>query len=138
MAELLEKLDVPSEFSMAERLYRPTPLIGWEERLAELGLQARADAELLRYPTESLPYSPREDVLEGAVVGAGRTGKAVGFGLERYGFRNFRIFDRRPRGLQGPWRTYARNHLLRSRKSETGGLHWGIPSLHFQRWCDAK
>ncbi len=138
MALLLEKLEIPPEFSMAERLYRPTPRSGWEERLKQLENQAHADIDLMRYPMEPLPYDPPSGVLEVAVVGGGQTGKAVAFGLERYGFRDFKVFDRRPRGLQGPWRTYARNHLLRTRKSETGGLHWGIPSLHFQRWCDAK
>ncbi len=75
-------------------------------------------------------------MLEVAIIGAGQTGKAVAFGLDRYGFRNVKVFDRQPRGLQGPWRTYARNHLLRTLKSETGGLEWGFPNLHFRRWCD--
>ncbi len=89
-------------------------------------------------PVNPLPYAPRADMLEVAVIGAGQTGKAVAFGLDRFGFRNVRVFDRNPPGLQGPWRSYARNHLLRTRKSETGGLHWGFPNLHFRRWCDAK
>jgi len=138
MAHLAEKSIVPDDFSMAERLYRPVPQAGWEQRLRDLEMRIQADLEMLRYPAEPLPYRPRDGMLEVAVIGAGQTGKAVAFGLAHYGFRNVRVFDRRPRGMQGPWRTYARNHLLRTRKSETGGLHWGMPNLHFQRWCDLK
>jgi FAD-dependent urate hydroxylase len=138
MASLAQKLEIPPEFSMTERLYRPLPWSGWEERLEKLEAQIRADIEMLRYPANPLPYQSREGMLEVAVVGAGQSGKAVAFGLDRYGFRNVKVLDRNPSGLQGPWRNYARNHLLRTRKSETGGLHWGFPNLHFQRWCDLK
>jgi FAD-dependent urate hydroxylase len=138
MALLAEKLDIPNDFSMAERLYRPTPRPGWERRLHDLATQAQIDVEMLRYPVNPLPYTPRADMAEVVVIGAGQTGKAVAIGLDRFGFRNVKVLDRNPPGLQGPWRSYARNHLLRTRKSETGGLHWGFPNLHFQRWCDTK
>jgi FAD-dependent urate hydroxylase len=138
MAQLARKLDIPAEFSMPERLYRPSPRLGWEGRLSVLERQIRIDVEMMRYPVEPLPYTPRADMLEVAVIGAGQTGKAIAFGLDRFCFREFKVFDRNPPGLQGPWRNYARNHLLRTRKTETGGLHWGIPNLHFQRWCDTK
>jgi FAD-dependent urate hydroxylase len=138
MAHLAHKLEIPDDFSMAERLYRPIPRIGWEARLRDLEAQIRVDIEMLRYPVDPLPYQPREGMLDVAVIGAGQTGKAVAFGLDRFGLRNVKVFDRNPPGFQGPWRNYARNHLLRTRKSETGGLHWGFPNLHFQRWCDLK
>lgn len=138
MASIAHKLEIPSDFSMEERLFRPAPRWGWEDRLRDLENQVRSDIEMLRYPAEPLPYTKREGMLEVAVIGAGQTGKAVAFGLDRFGCHNVKVFDRQPRGLQGPWRTYARNHLLRTRKSETGGLHWGVPNLHFQRWCDTK
>lgn len=137
MAQLAQKLDIPVEFSMAERLYRPTPQGGWEQRLHDLEAQVRIDVDMMRYPVQPLPYPPRADTLEVAVVGAGQTGKAIAFGLKLYGLNKVRLFDRNRPGLQGPWRTYARNHLLRTRKSETG-LDWGFPNLHFRRWCDAK
>jgi len=138
MAKLAQKAEIPADFSMTERLYRPHPRPGWETRLRELEAQIRVDLDMLRYPVDPLPYARRPGVLEVAVIGAGQTGKAVAFGLDRFGFHNVKVFDRNPPGLQGPWRTYARNHLLRTRKSETGGLHWGFPNLHFQRWCDLK
>jgi hypothetical protein len=138
MAILAQKIDIPDDFSMGERLYRPSPRSGWEKRLRDLEAQIAVDVEMLRYPVDPLPYTPREGMLEVAVIGAGQTGKALAFGLDRFGLRNVRVFDRNPAGLQGPWRNYARNHLLRTRKSETGGLHWGFPNLHFQRWCDLK
>jgi hypothetical protein len=138
MAVLAQKIDIPDDFSMGERLYRPFPRAGWEGRLRDLEAQIAVDVEMLRYPIDSLPYTPREGMLEVAIIGAGQTGKAVAFGLQRFGLRNVKAFDRNPVGLQGPWRNYARNHLLRTRKSETGGLHWGFPNLHFQRWCDLK
>jgi hypothetical protein len=123
---------------MTERLFKPSPRAGWERRLSGLEAQVRTDLEMMTYPVEPLPYEPRQGMLEVAVIGAGQTGKAVAFGLDRYGFRNVKVFDRNPPGFQGPWRNYARNHLLRTRKTETGGLHWGFPNLHFQRWCDLK
>jgi hypothetical protein len=138
MAHLAPRLEIPDDFSMAERLYMPSPWIGWEGRLRDLEARIRLDIEMLHYPVEPLPYTPRAGMLDVAVIGAGQTGKAIAFGLDRYGLRNVAVFDRRSRGLQGPWRIYARNHLLRTRKSETGGLHWGFPNLHFQRWCDLK
>lgn len=138
MAHLAQKLEVPSDFSMAERLYRPTPRPGWEKRLGSLEAQIRTDIEMMRYPIEPLPYAPRAGVLDVAVIGAGQTGKAIAFGLALYGLNRIKVFDRNPSGLQGPWRNYARNHLLRTRKSETGCLHWGFPNLHFERWCSAK
>src|ERR1700722_2465502 len=128
MARLAPKLDIPADFSMPERLYRPSPRLGWEKRLFSLEQQIRIDVEMMRYPVEPLPYTPRAEMLEVAVIGAGQTGKAIAFGLDRFCFRKFKIFDRNLPGLQGPWRNYARNHLLRTRKTETGGLHWGIPN----------
>jgi FAD-dependent urate hydroxylase len=138
MAALAVKLEIPADFSMEERLRHPTPLPGSGPRLRALESSIQADRALLKYPREPLPYVRNDSVLEVAIIGAGQTGKSVAFGLERYGYYNVRAFDRRPRGRQGPWRTYARNHLLRTRKSETGGLEWGIPNLHFQRWSEAK
>src|SRR5882757_1123295 len=138
MACLAHKLDIPADFSMAERLFQPTPLRGWESLLRALEGQVRADIEMLRYPIGPLPYERPAGILEVAVIGAGQTGKAVAFGLSQFGCKSVKVFDRQPRGLQGPWRTYARNHLLRTLKSETGGMHWGFPNLHFQRWCDTK
>jgi len=97
-----------------------------------------SDLEALKYPSTPLPYQRSTDVLEVAIVGAGQTGKAMAFGLRRYGCHNVKVFDRNPKGLQGPWRTYGRNHVLRTDKDSTGGLEWGFPNLHFSRWSAAK
>lgn len=132
------RLPIPSHFSMAERLYLPPKLPDADRRLDALRAQARDDIRMLEFPKRPLPFERKPDVLEVAIIGGGQTGLCVSFGLLRYGLRNTRIFDQNPRGRQGPWRTYARNHLLRTRKDSTGGLDWGIPSLHFVRWTEAQ
>lgn len=137
MAILNEHLPVPPEFSMAERLYRPTPLPDADQRLAALRSRAREDIHILEFPKRQFPFKRRADVLEVAIVGGGQTGLGTSFGLLRQGIKNTMIFDQNPPGRQGPWRTYARNHLLRTKKDSTGGLEWGIPSLHFIRWCES-
>jgi hypothetical protein len=108
------------------------------DRLRALENAVRSDLEVLKYPSVPLPYERRADVLEVAIIGGGQNGKAMAFGLRRHGCHNVKVFDRNPKGLQGPWRTYARNHLLRTDKDSVGGLDWGFPNLHFQRWADAK
>ena len=137
-AVVCPRLPVPDSFSMEERLFRPQPLVDAELRLRRLEATIAADLEVLRYPSTPLPYTPRAGTLEVAIVGAGQTGKSIAFGLRRYGCHNVKVFDQRPKGLQGPWRTYGRNHLLRTKKESTGGMEWGIPNLHFQRWADAR
>lgn len=137
MADLSQKFEIPTDFSMEARLYRPSRLADSDARLRVLEAAIAADLEVLQYPSAPLPYEHDESVLEVAVIGAGQSGKSMAFGLRRYGCHNVRVFDRAPKGRQGPWRTYARNHLLRTKKDSTGGLEWGVPNLHFQRWCDA-
>lgn len=138
MAKALSFLQIPPEFSMAERLRVPRPRPDAAERLRALAVQARADIQLLEFPKRPAPYERRSDILDVAIIGAGQTGLCVGFGLQRYGISSFMLLDRQPRGFQGPWRTFARNHLLRTKKDSTGGLDWGIPSLHFVRWSEAR
>src|SRR5437879_1948530 len=99
MANLAHKQEIPDDFSMAERLYRPFPRIGWETHLNDLETQIRVDIEMLRYPVDPLPYEPRKGILEVAVIGAGQTGKAVAFGLDRFGLHNVKVFDCNPPGL---------------------------------------
>lgn len=132
------KLPVPPHFSLAERLHIPQPLADAEARLEALAAQAHADIRILEFPKKDLPFERKPGVLEVAIIGGGQTGLCVSFGLLRHGLRNTKIFDQNPQGRQGPWRTYARNHLLRTRKDSTGGLDWGIPSLHFIRWSEAR
>ena len=138
MAILAEILPVPSAFSMADRLYKPSPLPDAGQRLRVLADQARSDIQSLEFPKRLLPFERKPDVLEVAIVGGGQTGLGVSFGLFRHGIKNTMIFDQNAKGRQGPWRSYARNHLLRTKKDSTGGLEWGIPSLHFIRWSEAR
>lgn len=138
MAVLCKKLDIPSTFSMDGRLFRPSPLPDAENRTRALAAAAQRDLELLAYPKESFPYTRQPAVLDAIVVGAGQAGMMIGFGLMRYGLRLITLLDRRAKGLQGPWRTYARNHVLRTRKDSTGNMEWGLPNLHFRTWSDAR
>lgn len=138
MAAVCPKLEIPSTFSMEERLFRPATHPQAEARLHALERAVLSDLEVLKYPPAPLPYQRSADVLEVAIVGAGQNGKSTAFGLRRYGIHNVKVFDRNPKGLQGPWRTYGRNHVLRTDREHTGGLEWGIANLHFQRWSDAK
>ena len=138
MAVESQKLPVPDHFSMADRLYKPQPVADAERRLTTLRAQARDDIRILEFPKKDLPFEREPGVLDVAIIGGGQTGLCVSFGLMRFGLRNTKIFDQQPRGRQGPWRSYARNHLLRTKKEHTGGLDWGIPSLHFIRWSEAR
>ena len=116
MARICPKLEVPPTFSMEERLFHPTPLPDVAARLEWLEQAVRDDLEVLKYPSTPLPYRRRTDALEVAIIGGGQNGKAVAFGLRRYGVHDVKIFDRNAKGLQGPWRTYGRNHVLRTDK----------------------
>jgi cation diffusion facilitator CzcD-associated flavoprotein CzcO len=55
-----------------------------------------------------------------AIIGAGMAGLAAAFALKRLGISNVRLFDRAPRGCEGPWVTYARMQTLRSPPELTG------------------
>lgn len=138
MATLCEKLRVPDGFSMDMRLFHPHPLPEAPERCAALAQEARSDIELTAYPKDAFPYQRPSGACDVAIVGAGQAGMSIAFGLIRYGVRSIRVFDRRPLGYQGPWRTYARNHVLRTRKDSTGNMDWGLPSLHFKTWTIAR
>lgn len=138
MATVCLKLPIPDDFSMGPRLYRPARLPDADVRLRRLEAALLDDLEVIKYPSVPLPYVHDDKILEVAIIGAGQNGKSLAFGLRRYGCHNIRVFDQRPRGRQGPWRHTARNHLLRTNKESTGGLDWGIPNLHFQRWCSAN
>ena len=76
-------------------------------------------------------------VLDVLIVGGGQSGLATAFGLKLEGITNIRIVDRNPRGLEGPWRRFARMRELRTPKEVTG-IDLGIPSLTPQAWYEAK
>uniref|UniRef100_UPI00135C4F34 SidA/IucD/PvdA family monooxygenase n=1 Tax=Roseomonas sp. 18066 TaxID=2681412 RepID=UPI00135C4F34 len=77
-----------------------------------------------------------EAVLDVLVAGAGQSGLAIGFALQRARVERFCLIDSAPRGLEGPWMTYARMPTLRSPKDYTGP-DLDIPSLTYQSWHEA-
>lgn len=127
----------PASFTPGEWSRLPERLPNADERLQSLESALASDLDVVRYPDRNWNYQVAPDVLEVAILGGGHTGRSAAFGLQRHGIANVRILDRNPAGLEGPWRTYARNATLRTPKLVTGGLDWGIPNLNFRRWCAA-
>src|SRR6185369_11709531 len=109
--------------------------------LDELGELARRELAQLNFPPANwvLPASgPQgEPLLDALVIGGGMCGQAAMFALQREGVRNLRCVDREPRGLEGPWATYARMDILRSPKHLTGP-DLGIAALTYRAWHEAK
>ena len=109
--------------------------------LAALGAQVRRDLALIDHP--DTPWmTPRRapdgsDALDVLVVGAGQSGTGIGFGLKRAKVGNILLIDRAPRGLEGPWLTYARMRTLRSPKHFTGP-DLDVPSLTYRAWHEAQ
>jgi len=71
------------------------------------------------------------------IVGAGQSGVATAFGLRRAKVGNLLVLDQAPRGQEGPWRSFARMHALRSPKDHTGP-DLDIPSLTYRSWHEAR
>jgi cation diffusion facilitator CzcD-associated flavoprotein CzcO len=76
-------------------------------------------------------------VLDVLIVGGGQSGLGTAFGLKLERITNVRIIDRSPRGLEGPWRRFARMREIRTPKEVTG-IDFGIPSLTARAWYEAK
>ncbi|HZE45346.1 MAG TPA: NAD(P)/FAD-dependent oxidoreductase [Xanthobacteraceae bacterium] len=111
------------------------------DRTAELAAQARADLQLLSYP--STPWVERMHAADGTtvhavvVVGAGQSGLAIAASLRREGVDDVLVLDRQPQGYEGVWDTFARMRELRTPKG-LNGMDFGCPSLSVQRWFDAR
>jgi hypothetical protein len=109
--------------------------------LAALEAQVARDLALIAYPEpEWVP--PRrsasgERVLDVLVVGAGQGGLVTLFALRRDRITKILAIDRKPEGMEGPWRDFARMRTLRSWKTVTGP-DLDIPSLTFQSWFEAQ
>ncbi|MBE9606946.1 NAD(P)/FAD-dependent oxidoreductase [Acetobacteraceae bacterium H6797] len=86
-------------------------------------------------PPRQLPNG--EPALDVLIVGGGQCGLATGFALLRARVTNILVVDKAPRGLEGPWMTYARMPTLRSPKEYTGP-DLDVPSLTYQSWHEAK
>jgi cation diffusion facilitator CzcD-associated flavoprotein CzcO len=112
-----------------------------ESGLDQLAATVRRDLARLNYPPGNwvLPATSPDGraALDVLVVGAGMCGQTAAFALLREGVTNLRIVDRAPRGLEGPWGTFARMEILRSPKHLTGP-DLGIPSLTFRAWFEAQ
>ena len=57
------------------------------------------------------------------IVGAGQSGLAIAFGLMRSQVSRVLLVDKAERGREGPWRTYARMHTLRTRARRQRKVH---------------
>jgi FAD-dependent urate hydroxylase len=108
--------------------------------VTQLSDRVRRELTYLSYPPRewTLPRSrDGNGVLDVLIVGAGQSGLATAFGLKLERITNLRIVDRNPRGLEGPWRRFARMTELRTPK-EVSGIDFGIPSLTVRAWYEAK
>jgi cation diffusion facilitator CzcD-associated flavoprotein CzcO len=106
-------------------------------------LESRIAGDLARTAHPSAPWlepipgpdgKPAYDVI---VVGGGQSGLATAFGLQRSQVTNILVLDKAAAGQEGPWRSYARMHTLRSPKDFTGP-DLDVPSLTYQSWHEAK
>jgi cation diffusion facilitator CzcD-associated flavoprotein CzcO len=106
-------------------------------------LESRIASDLARIAHPRAPWlepvvgpdgKPAFDVI---VVGGGQSGLATAFGLKRSRVDNILVLDKAAAGREGPWRTYARMHTLRSPKDFTGP-DLDVPSLTYQSWHEAK
>jgi FAD-dependent urate hydroxylase len=117
------------------------PGTGGHTDLAALEARVRDDLDLIAHPR--MPWlSPRcapdgSKALDVLIVGGGQSGVAMAFGLKRWRVDNILVVDKAPRGLEGPWRTYARMRTLRSPKDYTGP-DLDIPSLTYPAWHVAR
>ncbi|MGH6762129.1 MAG: NAD(P)-binding domain-containing protein [Phyllobacterium sp.] len=111
-----------------------------DARLAQLNARVRQDLEYLNYPpanwSKPVVDSSGAPVSDVVVIGGGMCGLVAWFALRRAGIGNLRIVDRAPRGLEGPWVTYARMETLRSPKNLLGPA-FGMASLTFRAWFTA-
>ncbi len=105
-------------------------------------LESRVAADLARTAHPRAPWlkpvtgpdgQPAHDVI---IVGGGQSGLATAFGLLRSRVDNILVLDKAPAGQEGPWRSYARMHTLRSPKDFTGP-DLDMPSLTYQSWHEA-
>jgi cation diffusion facilitator CzcD-associated flavoprotein CzcO len=110
-------------------------------RLDALTLRARDDLARIAHPRAAWleprtgpDGTPALDVL---VVGGGQSGLAIGCALLRARVDNILVIDQAPRGLEGPWLSFARMRTLRSPKDFTGP-DLDLPSLGYQAWHEAR
>jgi FAD-dependent urate hydroxylase len=114
---------------------------GVSDPLAALAAQVRADLAKTAHPR--MPWlTPIQDAdgrpaLDALIVGAGQSGLAIAFALQRSQVTNILVLDKAGEGREGPWLTYARMPTLRSPKDYTGP-DLDMPSLTYQAWHEAR
>ena len=108
--------------------------------LLELEQRVRFDLECVGYPARAW-VPPRTHrgvpVYDAVIVGGGQSGVSIAFRLIRECVTNIRVLDRNPQGFEGPWKTFARMHTLRTPKYVTGP-DLGIASLSPRAWWEAR
>lgn len=99
------------------------------------------DLILLDYPPlnwrDELPPHAEAMDYDVVIIGGGMAGLTAGAALYKEGIFRIAIFDQSPKGMEGPWVTYARMKTLRTEK-EVMGTALGIPHLTFYAWFDAQ
>lgn len=108
--------------------------------LEVLERRVKQDLGWLDLPMET--WTSRQDrngvpVKDAVVIGGGMTGLAVSAALRLAGVTNIVVYDKSPKGLEGPWSTYARMPTLRTAKNATGPA-LGIASLTYRAWYEAQ
>ncbi|XWN33414.1 MAG: NAD(P)/FAD-dependent oxidoreductase [Devosia sp.] len=105
--------------------------------IERLAAEIRRDLERISVPPASWTKPPADpDTLDVLIVGAGQMGLAASFALKRLGIIRHRVIDGAPRGVEGPWVTYARMKTLRSPNHLVGPAQ-DIPSLTFRAYYEA-
>src|SRR5262245_41309618 len=108
--------------------------------VTRLSGRVRRELTYLSYPPPEWTVPRFRDglpVLDVLIVGGGQSGLGTAFGLKLERITNIRVVDRSPRGLEGPWRRFARMKELRTPKEVTG-IDLGIPSLTARAWYEAR
>ena len=106
-------------------------------------LSAIVRADLAKTVHPSMPWltpitgPDGNTALDVLIIGAGQSGLATAFALQRSQVKNILLVDKAEEGREGPWLTYARMPTLRSPKDYTGP-DLDIPSLTYQSWHEAK
>jgi cation diffusion facilitator CzcD-associated flavoprotein CzcO len=109
--------------------------------LERLSRRVHEELGLFEYPTKDwvIPVRGPHDatVHNVVIVGGGQTGLGIAFGLQRARISGVTVIDASPKGLEGPWITFARMVTLRTLKFLTGP-DLGLPSLTYRAWHEAR
>jgi cation diffusion facilitator CzcD-associated flavoprotein CzcO len=108
--------------------------------VTQLSDRVRRELTYLGYPPREWTVPRSRDgvpVLDVLIAGGGQSGLGTAFGLKLERITNVRTIDRSPRGLEGPWRRFARMREIRTPKEVTG-IDFGIPSLTARAWYESK